>query len=120
MLFCPAFVGSGPQRIMERLPVQCVPVELIQNINVIEISHAGVGGGSGDDCFQLFSQNGFQIVCPNVNGAIFQHQLERVAYLPWGNGIPCGNVNLQRCHHTVKGCSHADPNPRILRFIHNL
>ena len=56
MLFCPAFVGSGPQRIMKRLPVQCVPVELIQNINVIEISHAGVGGGSGDDCFQLFSQ----------------------------------------------------------------
>ena len=60
MPFGSAFFGSCQQCIIERLPVQCVPVELIQNINVIEISHAGVGGGSGDDCFQLFSQNGFQ------------------------------------------------------------
>ena len=56
MPFGSAFFGSCQQCIIERLPVQCVPVELIQNINVIEISHAGVGGGSGDDCFQLFSQ----------------------------------------------------------------
>ena len=120
MSFCPAFVSSGPQRIMENLRVQCIPMQLFQNINVIEISHAGVGGSSGNDRFQLFGQNRFQIVRPNINGAIFQHQLERVADLPGGNGIPCGNVNLQRRHHTVKGCSHIYANPRIFRLIHNL
>ena len=35
-------------------------VELAQNVQIIEISHAGVGGGAGHDGFQLFGQNGFQ------------------------------------------------------------
>ena len=71
-------------------------VELAQNVQIIEISHAGVGGDAGHDGFQLLGQNGFQIVRPNLNEAILQHQLEAVTHLAGRNGIAGGNVDLER------------------------
>ena len=89
-------------------------------MQVIEISHAGVGGSTGHNGFQLLSQNGFQIIRPNFNGAILQHQLEAVPHLTGRNGISGGNVDLERRYHAVKLRFHADADARIFGLIHDL
>ncbi len=95
-------------------------VELAQNVQIIEISHAGVGGGAGHDGFQLLGQNGFQIVRPNFDGAILQHQLEAVTHLVGRDGVAGGNVDLERRYHTVNSVSMLTPDARILSLVHDL
>ena len=89
-------------------------------MQIIEISHTGVGGGAGHDGFQLLGQNGFQIVCPNFNGTILQHQLEAVTHLAGRDGVAGGNVDLERRYHAVKLRFHADTDARILGLVHDL
>ena len=64
-------------------------------MQIIEISHAGVGGGTGHDGFQLLGQNSFQIVCPNLNVAIFQHQLEAVPHFAGRDSVTGGHINAK-------------------------
>ena len=89
-------------------------------MQIIEISHAGVGGGAGHDGFQLFGQNGFQIVRPNLNGAILQHQLEAVPHFAGRDSVTGGNVGFERRYYAVKLRFHADADARILGFVHDL
>ena len=105
---------------MEDLRIQRIPVKLLQNGNVVKISHAGVSRSPGDDGLQLLRQHGFQIIGPHINRPIFQHELKTVPYLFWGNGIAGGNINLQRSAHPVKECYHCDPDAGIFRLIHDL
>ena len=100
ILLCTAFPGRCNERRTEIGWDDTLAVELAQNVQIIEISHAGVGGGAGHDGFQLFGQNGFQIVRPNLNGAILQHQLEAVPHFAGRNGVAGGNVNLERSYYT--------------------
>lgn len=95
-------------------------VELAQNVQIIEISHAGVGGGAGHDSFQLLSQNSFQIARQNFNGTILQHQLEAVTHFAGRDGVAGGNVDLERRYHAVKLRFHADTDARILSLVHDL
>ena len=88
-------------------------------MQIIEISHAGVGGDAGHDGFQLLGQNGFQIVRPNLNGAILQHQLETVPHFAGRSGVAGGNVDLERRYHTVKLRFHTDADARILGLVHD-
>lgn len=95
-------------------------MELAQNVQIIEISHAGVGGNTGHNGFQLLGQNGFQIVRPNLNGAILQHQFEAVPHFAGRDGVAGGNVDLERRYHTVKLRFHTDADARILGLVHDL
>ena len=96
ILLCTAFLGRCNERRPEISRDDALAVELAQNVQIIEISHAGVGGGAGHDGFQLFSQNGFQIVRPNLNGAILQHQLEAVTHFAGRDSVTGGNVGFER------------------------
>ena len=111
--FCATFPGRCNERRTEIGGDDALAVELAQNVQIIEISHAGVGGGAGHDGFQLFGQNGFQIVRPNFDGAILQHQLKAVTHLVGRDGVAGGNVDLERRYHTVKLRFHADTDARI-------
>ena len=94
ILLCTAFLGRCNERRTEIGGDDAPVVELAQNVQIIEISHTGVGGGAGHDGFQLLGQNGFQIVCLNLDGAILQHQLKAVTHFAGRNGIAGGNVDL--------------------------
>ena len=115
-----AFLGRCNERRTEISGDDDLTVELAQNVQIIEVSHAGVGSSTGHDGFQLLSQNSFQIVCPNLDGAILQHQLEAVTHLAGRDGVTGGNVDLERRYHTVKLRFHADADARILSLVHDL
>ena len=76
-----ALVGCRQQRVMENVRVQSAAIELLQDGDVVKISHTGVGRSAGDDGFQLFGQHGLQVIGPNVDGAVLQHELEAVPHL---------------------------------------
>ena len=95
-------------------------VELIQNVQIVKIPHTGVGSSAGNNSFQLLGQNGFQIVRPNLNGAILQHQLEAVTHFAGRDSVTGGNVDFERRYYAVKLRFHADADARILGFVHDL
>ena len=112
--------GSRQQRFPEEYGIQGIPMKLKQDKYIIKIPHACVGSSSGKDCFQLFCQYSFQIIRSNINRAVFQHQFEAVPELSWRDCVSCGNIYLQRCYHSIKERSQADPYSRIFRLIHDL
>ena len=50
---CTAFLGRCNERRPEISRDDALAVELAQNVQIIEISHTGVGGGAEHDGFQL-------------------------------------------------------------------
>ena len=104
---------------MENVRVQSAAIELLQDGDVVKISHTGVGRGPGDDGFQLFGQHGLQVIGPNVDGTVLQHELEAVPHLFRGDGVAGRNVDFQRGAHPVKERCHRDPDTGIFRFIHD-
>ena len=68
---CRAFLPSQGVPLEDRRPA----IEPIQKAKIIEISHTGIGCGARNDRFQLFGKNCFQIVCPNFDETILQHQV---------------------------------------------
>ena len=104
---------------MENVRVQSAAIELLQDGDVVKISHTGVGRGPGDDGFQLFGQHGLQVIGPNVDGTVLQHELEAVPHLFRGDGVAGGDVDFQRGAYPVKKRCHRHPDAWIFRFIHD-